>query len=330
MSETSIQWTDHSTNPIRARRAGITETKGGYNSGIGHYCEKISSGCANCYSSTTQPRFGLPKFPGVVTRTGVEVLQNATCDVIHVSDKMELFFDQSRLEEVMRRKKPTKYFWCDMTDLFGPWVPTAWIDRCFATMALTPQHTHQILTKRAGRMVDYVNTLTPLRLSASERFGMPIKIPEFPLSSVWLGFSAEDQQRWDQRLPDIEKLADMGWLTWCSAEPLLGHINMGLGSSMLRWLVCGGESGHGARPCHIEWIRSIVKQCKAAGVACFVKQLGSLQLHPSYRIPNSALQKGMTENDEIIPFRPTDPKGGDISEFPEDLRIREFPITRTL
>src|SRR5262245_53283923 len=132
MAETSIEWTDHSINPIRARTAD----------GVGHYCQKVSPGCANCYASRLQPRFGMPEFKGTGDPPG----------------DRERFLDESKLAEVLRRKKPTRYFWCDMTDLFGAWVPDEWIDECFSVMGATPQHTHQVLTKRPERMLAYMRT----------------------------------------------------------------------------------------------------------------------------------------------------------------------------
>jgi hypothetical protein len=148
MSSTSIQWTDHSINPIRARlrvpkpgdyvrklnTAGVLGVAppvvGGYGSGVGHYCEKISPGCAKCYASTSQKRFGMPEFPGASKSSPTP----PTLDdrgVVVANETTEIFFDGSRLQEVLRRRKPTKFFWCDQTDLFGSWVPFEWIDRCF-------------------------------------------------------------------------------------------------------------------------------------------------------------------------------------------------------
>lgn len=137
MGTTSIEWTDESANPIRARRKGSGLTKGGYKSGVGHCCEKVSPGCKNCYSSATQPRFGLPVFQ---EQRGGDV---------------ECFLDAEVLASVLRRRKPTKFFWCDMTDMFGSWVPNEWIAACFGVMAATPHHTHQVLTKRANRMREW-------------------------------------------------------------------------------------------------------------------------------------------------------------------------------
>lgn len=102
-----------------------------------------------------------------------------------------------------------------------------------------------------------------------------------------------------------------------SIEPLLedlGTLNLG----GIHWVIVGGESGHGARPCSLNWIRSIVLQCASAGVACFVKQLGAKPNHWFYG----------DHNKTIHPIRLKDRKGGKPLEWPEDLRVRQFPEAR--
>src|SRR5689334_10281419 len=119
MGKTSIEWTDQSINPIRARHIPTGK--------VGHYCEMVSPGCAHCYSSSLQWRFGTPEFVAGQKR-----------------GEFELFIDESKLRDVIKRQKPTKWFWEDMSDLFGDWVSDEWLDLCFAAMALTSRHTHQV------------------------------------------------------------------------------------------------------------------------------------------------------------------------------------------
>ena len=133
MGATTISWCDHSINPIRARQLSTGR--------MGHYCEKISPGCKNCYSSRLQTRFGMPEFH---TKYHGDV---------------EPFLDRMRFEEVLRRRKPTKYFWCDMTDIFGDWVPDIWLLEIFDVMRQSPHHTHMVLTKRPERMADFCQRL---------------------------------------------------------------------------------------------------------------------------------------------------------------------------
>lgn len=153
----------------------------------------------------------------------------------------------------------------------------------------------------------------------------------WPLPNIQLGVSVEDQATADERIPWLLKTPAA--VRFVSYEPALGTVDfdsetrdglhaLGCGDSDHRhraecagldWIIVGGESGPGARPFDIQWARNTVAQCKAAGVACFVKQLGT---HPypgslgSGRMPEMALK---------------DRKGGDWNEWPEDLRVREFP-----
>ena len=307
MGKTPIEWTEHTVNPIRARNRATGK--------VGHFCEKISPGCAHCYASEWNENrlgTGLPFLP--VWRPSVE-----------------LFLDEAKLQEVLRRKRPTTYFWCDMTDLFYAGHPDEWIDRCFATMALTPQHTHQVLTKRADRMREYLTEEAGARVwglagrSSVEMF----RSEPWPLPNVWLGVSVEDQQRADERIPHL--LQTPAAVRFLSCEPLLSGINLKLHSVLfgnrggpgningenvtfpgIDWVIIGGESGPGARPCNVAWVRSLVAHCATAGVPCFVKQLGSLA------VSEVACQ-------EARAFGLRDRKGGDPAEWSPDLRVREFP-----
>lgn len=312
VGKTEIEWCDFSVNPIRARH----KTTGA----VGHYCELISPGCAHCYSSTLQKRFKMPSFSKK-----------------HYGD-VEPFMDESKLREVLSRKKPTKFFWEDMSDLFGDWVKDEWIDQCFATMAFTQQHTHQVLTKRPERMRDYVKAISRNydRLEAGARTlgrtlrfeGLPL-VP-WPIPSIWLGVSVEDRKH---GLPRIDVLRTIpARVRFLSVEPLLeelGEIDL----TGISWVIVGGESGHGLsiRRCDLGWIRAIRDQCKAAKVPCFIKQLGrrvswSGASAPGEHWPNTnAASPNSDSGCGYFWRRLHDKKGGDWSEWPEDLRIREFP-----
>jgi protein gp37 len=345
VGKTSIEWTDHSVNPVRFGR--------------GHFCQKISPGCAACYASRLQPRFGNPEFGGVGSPAPV-VIPNG------VTDGQYLWLDPAKLREVLNRRKPTRYFWCDMTDLFGPWVPDEFIDRCFATMALTPQHTHQVLTKRPERMELYAtkamtfdNLSDEINRVHLERTGeYPCRFAAddrgWPLPNVWLGVSVEDQRRADDRIPHL--LRTPAAVRFLSCEPLLGPVDLrpkapdayailgkfydtgtfdpsGMSPAPDRvlncfpkvdWVIVGGESGRDARPCDLAWVRSLVRQCREARVSCFVKQLGACASDP----PNGIAGRSLKVPEEAAPLvsrRLRDPKGGDMTEFPDDLKVRQFP-----
>jgi len=262
MGKTSIEWTDRSINPIRF--------------GNGHFCQKISPGCAHCYSSRLQPRFGNPEFGG---RGG---------KAPHVTDEPRgsgVWLDQSKLHEILSLRKPNKIFWADMTDLFGEWVPDEFIDLCFATMALAGEQTHQVLTKRPERMLAYFNRVdNELRIyQAMESLADEHGIADFlfdiwPLPNVWLGVSCEDQQRADERIPYLLKTA--AEVRFLSCEPLLGQIDLSRAcpcgeycNGGLDWVITGCESGPKRRPYSLEWDADIQEQCRKAGIAFFRKQI---------------------------------------------------------
>lgn len=345
MGDTSIEWTNKSWNPIRARNL---ET-----GGVGHFCEKVSPGCANCYAARMQPRFKN------------HIRYNAAD-----FDKVELFLDEGVLCEPLSWQKPCNIFVCSMTDLFADFVHDEDIRRILAVMMVARRHTFQILTKRPDRMREffkanspndcYVEEVTEMRrantfsrltaeLRTRDRFD---KLPsEWPLPNVWLGTSVENQGYADGRIEDLLKVPAA--VRWLSCEPLLEPINIynyldrpGLHDVTRRidWVVVGGESGPRARPFDLSWARSLVGQCRVAGVPCFVKQLGKrpydtgfdaalrsdpvvhigarraphLQGFTTVHTPDGAMQS-------IRYMSLRDRKGGDINEFPEDLRVREFP-----
>lgn len=308
MGVTSISWTERSVNPIRARMNGH----------VGHHCEKLSAGCANCYSSRLQSRFKMPEFRAD-QRQGVEV-----------------FFDDARLREVLTRRKPTKWFWCDMTDLFGDWVEEAWIDKVFAVCALTPQHTHQILTKRPERMRAYLTTIRDDDRdvqrwcnAAVELTGSPcaahVEDAGWPLPNVWLGVSGEDQDTVKKRTHVL--LETPAAVRFLSLEPMLSEVDLHAGELLCKtWrrgltvgryldlVIVGGESGPKARPCRIEWLLQVIEQCRETETACWLKQLGS------YPIWAGAA---------LTPIAPARGKCADPAEWPEPMRVQQFPEVRS-
>jgi protein gp37 len=187
-------------------------------------------------------------------------------------------------------RKPRRVFVNSMSDLFHEGVPFDFIEDVFATMAETPRHAYIVLTKRAARMAEFVAWL-------AGEWG------PFQLPNVTLGVSVGTRER----LPEIEILRQTpAAIRMVSFEPLLED----LGDVDLRGIdfaAIGGESGPKARPCDVAWIRSLVAQCRTANVAPYVKQLGTAWAR-------AAPGRGHADR-----------KGADMSEWPEDLRIRHFP-----
>jgi protein gp37 len=155
---------------------------------------------------------------------------------------------------------------------------------------------------------------------------------EWPPPSLWAGVSVEDQATADERIPLL--LESPAAIRFVSMEPALGpvtfppavlgclgHIAETFGNPLIHWIIVGGESGPRARPFNIEWARSTVQQCHEAGVACFVKQLGTLPFERR-RCDAPACNCGGEHDHRVIL---ADRKGEDPTEWPEDLRVREFP-----
>ena len=158
-----------------------------------------------------------------------------------------------RLEQPLRRRKPTVYFVNSMSDLFHEKVPFPFIERVFNVMSEAGQHTFQVLTKRAERMAKFCRTRS---------------VPD----NVWLGVSVENRK---QGVPRIEVLREVDVrVRFLSIEPLLedlGRINL----NGIQWVIVGGESGKKARPMQEAWATNIQRQCDQAGVAFFFKQWGT-------------------------------------------------------
>lgn len=284
MGKTSIAWTDRSANPIRARHR-VTGA-------VGWHCVKISPGCAHCYAAAMNGWRG----------TGQPYTTRST-------DEIELFFDTKPLEEISRlRNKRQRIFVCDMTDLFLDAIQDEWIDRIFAHVAFNWQHTYQVLTKRPERALVYFERLNG-RNGLCANLG-DSSVCVWPLPNLHLGVSVEDQATANTRIPILLQIPAA--VRFVSAEPLLSHVDLGLAITGLDWVIVGGESGRGARPCDLAWIRSIRDQCRAAGVPAFLKQLGSAPFD-------------VAEADRLLDLGVRDPKGGDPAEWPADLRVREFP-----
>lgn len=276
-----ISWTDKTWNPI-----------------VG--CTKVSAGCANCWAERMAR--------------------------LHYWDEFKDGWDgfvhkfHERLEQPLHWRKPQRIAVGLMGDLFHEDVSNEFIDRVFATMADCPEHTFQILTKRPARMLAHLTEWE----SMAGRLMHGIS-PNW----IWLGVSCEDQKTADERIPIL--LQTPAAVRFVSIEPMLGAVNLPekalcpcscyagrprnphpdcAGQPTIDWVIVGGESGPGARPCRIEWIESVVAQCKAAGVPCHVKQLGAYPVWAGTETKPITHSHGKNDNPE---------------EWPESLRVQEFP-----
>lgn len=337
MSTSSIEWTDVTWNPVRG-------------------CSRVSEGCRNCYAERIAGRFSGPgqRFEGFARRGSyTHGVERGTHGGVWTG-RVELV--PSKLDEPLRWRSPRRVFVNSMSDLFHEALPDEAIDKVFARMALCDgtrssgrHHTFQILTKRPRRMLAYFadpdvsyrvaaevtcRVITGWRPSKGGLDWMPEKV--WPLPNVWLGVSIEAQATADERIPLLLKTPAA--VRFVSYEPALGPVdftnlrhdggwlqalgprggrNKAFDLPLLDWLIVGGESGPRARPFDVAWARSAVRQCRESGVACFVKQLGSRPTSDHRARPDGE------ESHWTALLR--DRKGGDPAEWPEDLRVREFP-----
>lgn len=364
MGDSSIEWTDATWNPVRG-------------------CSRISPGCQNCYAESFAARFGEVEghpFEGYARMVDRDARWTGRVELI-----------PSKLDEPLHWRKPQRVFVNSMSDLFHDALPDEAIDSVFAVMALAPQHTFQILTKRPERMLRYTTSagkldgvasrvaslaqqawgrretpdairvypLGPILADGRPEFGYRWLTP-WPLTNVWLGVSVEDQATADERIPLL--LQTPAAKRFVSYEPALegvsfraitGLSRIGVFSnrgfvdaltgetehpesrarggahlapmlSALDWIIVGGESGPGARPFDVAWARTTVEQCKAAGVAVFVKQMGSNVRDRNDRFATETLAQEEHQGAPVR-IRLKSKKGGDPAEWPESLRVREFP-----
>lgn len=267
-----IEWTDATWNPT-----------------VG--CTVVSPGCTNCYAMKVanglERRFDSEKYRGLTKVVNKKAVWTG-----------EVRLDESALLQPLKWKRGRRIFVNSMSDLFHESLSDADIDRVLAVMALCPQHTFQVLTKRAERMREYCGDLAaqrriyelvcdmvtedcvadvvlvaPFHDPNCAPEGTRIYLDQWPLPNVWLGVSAERQQEADERIPHL--MATPAAVRFLSAEPLLGPIKISyLEWARLDWVIAGGESGSNARPMHPDWVRSLRDQCKAAGIPFFFKQWG--------------------------------------------------------
>ncbi len=295
-SKSAIEWTDATWTPVRARvRQDAPEIAlaKGYTSlvqiaskmrgHVGPHCEKVSPLCDNCYSETSNGRC-LPN-----NGTGLPFDRRSR-------DLVDIFLDERILDQPIHWQRPRKIFVCSQTDLFGDFVSNEFIDRVFGIMAMCPEHTFQILTKRASRMLEYLTgdgRSYAVESTGWRTIGRPVQLDGWPLRNVWPGISVGLQAEADRDIPLL--MQTPAALRFVSYEPALGPINFhgfpmpdgnNLDDTMtwydhdrdepagLGWIIAGGESGSNARPSHPDWFRSARDQCQAAGVPYFFKQWG--------------------------------------------------------
>jgi protein gp37 len=286
MQQTSIGWTDFSVNLLKYLNAeGKTVWA----------CVHASEGCRFCYSEALAKRWG---------RGEAFTAENMK--------SLTPYFDMSEANQVLRSKKITgkKVFVDDMTDLFGDWVPDGIIDQHFAIFAMRPDVTFQILTKRAERMMRYLNRDIEDRLddichelpgTLDETWHYPA---EWPLRNVHVGVSVEDQRTVNTRLPFL--LHTPASVRWVSIEPLIEAVEFGdpppcldrpsyfygyqnfrpIDKHDIDGIVIGGESGPGHREMPLGSALRLARYARKAGVSVYIKQDSGPRPGMQGRIPD--------------------------------------------
>ncbi|MGE0791290.1 MAG: DUF5131 family protein [Sandaracinaceae bacterium] len=246
-TQSTIEWTETTWNPIRG-------------------CTRVSPGCERCYAESMAHRFSGPGGP-------YEGLTRNRGNGARWTGQLRLV--EKAVDEPMRWRRPRLVFVNSMSDLFHEKAPLAFIQQVFATMQACPQHTFQILTKRADRLVDLAGSL-----------------PWPP--NVWMGVSVESTDfRW--RIDLLRRVPAQ--VRFLSLEPLLGPLP-DLDLDGIHWVIVGGESGAGARAVDREWIVDIRRQCRTARVPFFFKQWGGIRK----KIAGRELD-GRTYNEMPVPPR---------------------------
>ena len=285
--KTGIEWTDATWNPT-----------------VG--CSVCSPGCAGCYAmgeAARLARMGVDRYAGLT--------QDSKAGPVWTGEIR--MAPDSTLFAPLRWSRPRDIFVNSMSDLFHPDLSFGQVMRVLFVIGQCDRHRFQILTKRPDRMraffelwsdvgdeavtlaagPDAVRQAHPggrgqLFADMLEAMGEPPPGRAYPsydwqagmrwwpdvLPNVWLGTSAEDQPRLDERSQDMDAIAALGWQTWCSAEPLLGALDISASLAWIKGLVAGGESRPRARMTHPDWMRGLRDQCAAAGIPFFLKQWG--------------------------------------------------------
>ncbi len=280
MSATAIQWASHVWNPTTG-------------------CDRVSAGCDNCYA------LGMAKR---LKAMGSEKYQTDG-DPRTSGPGFGIAMHPDVLLEPLRWRKPRMVFTNSMSDLFHKGVTDEFLASVFAVMALSPRHVFQVLTKRHARMRSLLNDAAWQEqvnheiVATMTELGRPVPLStpsllDGPLPNVWLGTSVENQRWADIRIPAL--LMTPAAVRFLSAEPLLGpvdltkvawtggggtHLDVVHGrhgvpdvwaaqSKRVSWVIAGGESGAGARPLDLDWVRTLRDQCASGGVPFLFKQVG--------------------------------------------------------
>lgn len=336
--ETKIQWCDHTFNPWRG-------------------CTKVAAGCTNCYADAQAKRN--PGVLGIWGDDGTRVVASESMwqqpikwDAAAAGDGVrrrvfcaslaDVFEDwtgpvnNSKGERVLTTHYTSKWFTGASAGADRFLTINDVRQRLFRLIDKTPHLDWLLLTKRpenirkmwpwgwgtSKTLDDAIASGYPNRLAFTGE-----EIPYKPAyrQNVWLVTSVANQADAGRNIPHLLNCRDLSPVLGVSAEPLVGPIDFSPWIDQLDWVIVGGESGPRARSCDLVWIHNILRQCRESNVSVFVKQIGSKAR--SWDACADGLG-GVTGGGGNLPWPTEDPKGGDMNEWPEDLRVREWPMAR--
>lgn len=321
-----IEWCDHTFNPWEG-------------------CTKVSPGCAHCYAETRNARFGGGTAPNwgkgaPRRRTSAanwkeplrwnrassdgwfrELYDEAGKTVVYRGDLREKECPKIEGERKAIVVRP-RVFCASLADWLDDEVPVEWLADLLDLIRLTPHLDWLLLTKRPGNWRKRIGEASEFATKKLYQCHLMLRAWCYGAApaNVWIGTTVEDQTRADERIPLL--LSIPAKVRFLSCEPLLGPVDLITwgddaknGTSHfctvangIHWVICGGESGPGARSMNLAWAESLREQCASAGVPFFMKQLGAAP--------------------ELFPgqiYRTTDKKGNLMAEWPAALRVRQFP-----
>lgn len=325
-----------------AEQSEISWTDATFNPWIG--CTKVGPGCDNCYAEALMEK----RWKRVTWGTGQARLATSERNW-----KLPLLWEKEHEAFTLAHGRRRRVFCASLADVFDNEVDPAWRVDLFQLIADTPHIDWLVLTKRIGNAASMIN-------EASRAVYKGAGEPTWPWKNVFLGATVVNQEEADRDIPKL--LATPARVRFLSIEPMLGPITLtevqhdrmyevnaltgdhglyrplrGRSDARLHWVIVGGESGAKARPFHVDWARSIVKQCQAAGVPVHVKQLGAqprgwcagmAHVKPEEREGWNCDFYEAHEQGAECPGRcaaMVDRAGGDPSEWPEDLRVQQWP-----
>ena len=334
-----------------AEQSGISWTDATFNPWIG--CTKVGPGCDNCYAEALMDK----RWQRVTWGTGRPRLATSERNW-----KLPLLWEKEHEAFALAHGRRRRVFCASLADVFDNEVDPAWRVELMRLITRTPHLDWMVLTKRIG------NAAAMLEAACQGVDGVGWQ--RNPLANVWLGATVVNQEEADRDIPKL--LATPARVRFLSIEPMLGPVNLQyqlhvantakgwvklpwfdssdgrsagggapkyIGPSVpdVDWVIVGGESGVKARPFHVDWARSIVKQCQAAGVPVHVKQLGAqprgwcaalAHVAPEDREDvtcdyHEAHEQGQECQGRCAAM--VAPAGGDPTEWPEDLRVQQWP-----